>query len=199
MSRAHRNRSVARPAAARVTLFGAPEGYDAAAIGTFACRTLAACLPRRWPDGAVRRRAGVFSPRDRSADLPGLGLPALRPGLAQRRNRQPADRHLDAARDRPARQADRADHGQRAGPARAAAPALRRPRPDFADRRSRRARPAAELLPQQWLHPHRYGARARRIRDPRRHRRPLSRPGRQSRCASTSLATRSNRFAASTR
>ena len=97
------------------------------------------------------------------------------------------------------RAAHRADHGQRAGAARAAAQAVRRPRADARAGRPHPARPAAELLSQQRLHPHRHGARAGRIRGARRHRRSL--PGRRgaSRCGSISSATRSKACAASTR
>ena len=65
----------------RVTLFGAPEGYDAAVVG----RLVAAGAVRRWlhvcrDDGRMARFAAAlafFHPEHRGADLPGLGLPAL--------------------------------------------------------------------------------------------------------------------------
>ena len=70
------NRSLGqRPRA--VTLFGAPEGYDAAAIGTLATRAagcMSAATTAGWR-GSPRRC--VLSSRARGADLPGLGLPAL--------------------------------------------------------------------------------------------------------------------------
>ena len=72
------------------------------------------------------------------------------------------------------RAAGRADDGQCAGPARAAAAAIRRPGADAAAVGPDRQRPAAKLLSQQRLFPHRHGARARRVRGPRRHRRSLS-------------------------
>ena len=71
------------------------------------------------------------------------------------------------------RAADRADHGQRAGAAGAAAQPVRGAGADARPRRAHPARPAAELFPQQRLFPHRHRARAGRVRRPRRHRRPL--------------------------
>ena len=97
---------------------------SAIVVAERSCPPLAPCLPRRRPDGALCRRTRLLPSRARRADLPGLGLPALRPGIAEQRDRQPAHRHPDPAGDRRRRHAaGRADHGQRADPARAAAPA----------------------------------------------------------------------------
>ena len=176
-----------------VTLYGAPEGYDAAAIGDVVAE--GHVLP--WlhvcrDDGRMARFAAAlafFHP-----ELDALTFPAwdCLPYDRVSPNSEIVSRRIDTltrlATGRRRHAAGRADHGQRAGPARAAAPTLRRPRPDPAARRANRARPAAELLSQQRLHPHRHGARARRIRDPRRHRRPL--PGGGGRAAAPRLLRR---------
>ena len=68
-----------RPRAVR--LFGAPEGHDAAAIGTLLAETGApAWLHVCRDDGRMARFAAAlafFHPAPRRAELPGLGLPAL--------------------------------------------------------------------------------------------------------------------------
>ena len=176
---AYRSRPLARRAAAHCHACSArPKGMTrrrSAPSLPGRRRELAACLPRRRPHGAVRRRA-------RRSFIPSLNVltfPAwdCLPYDRVSPNGEIVSRRIDtltrlaAAREQTA--ARRADHGQRAGAARAAAPAVRRAGPDAWGRRAHPARPAAELFPQQRLYPHRHGARAGRVRGARRHRRSV--------------------------
>ena len=79
---------------------------------------------------APPRRCDFFQPGARGDHAAGLGLPALRPRLAQCRDHEPPHRCADAARRAAAggRAPRRADDGQRRAAARAAARALPRPR-----------------------------------------------------------------------
>src|ERR1700739_1416689 len=125
-----------------ITLFGAPEGYDAAAIGTLATgQWLHVCRD----DGRMARFAAAlafFHPEIEALTFPAWDcLPYDRVSP----NGEIVSRRIyTSARTRPPRQIGRADPGQCARPARAAAPALRRPCPGLAHRRPCRARPAAE-------------------------------------------------------
>ncbi len=90
---------------------------------TARCCTSRATMPA-WPGWPT---CSPSSPRARGPALPGLGLPALRPRLAQPGDRLRAHRHPDPAAGAVRRAAHRAHHRERAGAARAAAPRLRRP------------------------------------------------------------------------
>ena len=106
----HSVRDERRPGAAtgqagkpRRCIAGAPEGHDALVLGGLVAdgQRSEAILHVCRDDARMARfaaGAGVFPSRNRGADLPGLGLPALRPRLAQPRDRQPPHRHADAAR-----------------------------------------------------------------------------------------------------
>ena len=91
--------------------------HDAPAISA------AGDLPRRPAHGGAGARAGVLRARHRGAGIPGLGLPALRPGVAAcRRGRAAHDRAVAArARQGPRQAVGAADHGQRRAAARAGA------------------------------------------------------------------------------
>ena len=111
------------------------------------------------------------------AALPGLGLPALRPRVAEPGAGLGAHRHAGAPAGEADRAAHRADHGERAGAARAAALGVRRRQPGAAHQRHRAAGEAGPLPGGQRLRPRRHGDGARRIRHARRHHRRL--PGRR--------------------
>ena len=113
------------------------------------------------PDEAAMRAladaAALFRAGAGDADLPGLGLPALRPqlALAARDLRAAGDAARAAAQDRQAAAARH--HGQRRDPADADAvphPPARRP---ARARRADRPRPAGRPAPGQRLWPHRHG------------------------------------------
>ena len=72
-----------------------PEGADALVLAELAATTGGqrhpACRARRRAAGAAgRRRCAFFAPEREVLALPGLGLPALRPGVAPSRHRQPS-------------------------------------------------------------------------------------------------------------
>ena len=112
-----------------------------------------------------------FDPDLRSGHHPGLGLPALRPGLAARRYREPAARRSRpaAGRRRGAAQG-RAHHRQRCPPTGAATHDAGRRDPAARSRRLARYRDPARLSGAQRLRPHRHGDGGRRLRRARRHR-----------------------------
>ena len=159
-----------------VTLARAPEGFDAFVVADLA-RSLARgrrkagrgaglCRARRGARAKLHRRARLRGARDRSALPAVLGLPALRPRLAQRRHFRRADDGAGASRQEP--RLGRAPArprglGQRADAARAAARlygirgAFRRAGQHGADGRHR------PLARGQRLHPCEHGARRRRL------------------------------------
>ena len=160
-------------------------------------RPRAARDPRRCADGAAGGGAGLRRAGGGGAALPGLGLPALRPRVAESGAGVRAHRHAGAPAGEADRPAHRADHGECAGAARAAARRVRRRQPGAAHQRHGAAGEAGALPGSQRLRPRRHGDGAGRIRHARRHHRHL--PGRREpiRCGSTCSATRSSRSASS--
>ena len=133
--------------------------------------------PRRCADGAAGRGAGLRRAGGGGAALPRLGLPALRPRVAEPGAGLRAHRHAGAAAGKADRPAHRADHGERAGAARAAARGVRRRQPGTARQRHGPAGEARPLPGSQRLRPRRHRDGAGRIRHARRHHRHL--PGRR--------------------
>ena len=164
--------------------------------------SLAVHLPRRPAPGGAGARAGLLRARHRDHGIPGLGLPALRPRLAECRRRRAAhDRAVAAcAREGPRPAVDPADHRQRRAAARAGA-RLRGDavRLSVAPGNVIDMDGIVALARAQRLRARLDRARARRICGARRHPRPLSRRAWTSRCGSISSATRWNRSAPSTR
>ena len=170
-----------------VTLCRAPEGYDAFVVAELAhaprrgrreARGRARLRrPRRPARAGLHRRARLRRPGDRGALSALVGLPALRPRVAQRRRRRRADDRARAARpharrDRAAARAGRS--GQRADPARAAAEICRLRRLLRRARQQRADGGPGALARDQRLRPRQHGARRRRLRLARRHPRSLS-------------------------
>ena len=160
---------------------------------------LAARGARRCAPGAARRRLASSRPAIEVLTLPGLGLPALRPGVAAPRHRQPAHRHADASAEAGGeRCAAAAGHHHRRRPpaARAAASSLRGalfpPRVGGTDRSPRRWSPISR---NNGYARSRDGARAGRIRGARRHRRPVP-AGRRAAAARRFLRRRRSRRSA---
>ena len=173
-----------------------------------ACPRGRAQRPARRPRPAAhdvpRQLGALLRARGRDRRPPGLGLPALRPDLAQRRRSWPSACARSAGSP-PARgrAAAAGPHlGQRARCRRCPA---RRPGAPPRTLRGRAAggridRDALARLPRaQRLPPHRRGRGGRRLRGPRRPARHLPERLRRSRCGSTSSAPRSSRSAPSTR
>ena len=132
-------------------------------------------LPRRAADGGAGPRAVVLRARHRGAAIPGLGLPALRPGVAAWRHRRAAHDRAVAARPRqgPREARGAAHHRQRRAAARAGAGADRQA--GAVGRARQRARHGGRdpLARAQRLQPRLDGARVRRLRRARRHPRPV--------------------------
>ena len=173
-----------------LTLGRAPEGYDAFVVaeltralanaGESARRHARLRRPRQRPGAGLHRRARLRRARDRGAFPALLGLPALRPGVAERRRLGRADDRARAPRPHP-RRGRAAAHsgrlGERADPARPAAE-IRRLRRLL--RRAGQQRPdgrARALAGDERLRPRQHRARGRRLCDPRRH--PRSLPARR--------------------
>ena len=133
-------------------------------------------LPRRPAHAATGAGAGILRTRSAGDAVSGLGLPALRPGVAAWRHPGATADHAGAAGAAGGQRqaADRADHGQRHRAAGAGARNHRRAgavggaRPCRADGFHRVVAGA------QWLQPLLHGARARRICGSRRHPRSVS-------------------------
>ena len=94
-----------------------PAGQAAAGV----CRAGAACGARRCAHGAVGGCAGVCDAGGGGPAVSGVGLPAVRPGIAQSGAGLGADRHPGASAGGAHSSACAADDGERAGAARAAA------------------------------------------------------------------------------
>ena len=125
----------------RLLVGGCPEGFDARYLAETIARAGGPVIHVARDDArlaALRASLRFFAPELPVLTLPGLGLPALRPHLAQRRDRRPP--HGDAGRARRRLRPPRRDpdHGQRRHPARA------RPRRSLrGGELHRRGRPAA--------------------------------------------------------
>ena len=147
------------------------------------------------------RGAGLLPSRDLTVAGPaGLGLPALRPRLAQRRRRRAAHRHPGGAgpAGRPGRMVliTTVNAALQRVPQRAL---VRGHRLRRQGRRQARPQGADRVPGAQRLYPLRHGARGRRVRGARRHRRPVPAGHPTSRCGSTCSATRSRASAPSIR
>ena len=132
-------------------------------------------LPRRAADGGAGARAVVLRARHRGAAIPGLGLPALRPGVAAWRRRRAAHDRAVAARPRqgPREAGGAAHHRQRRAAARAGAGPDRQAGAVGRARQRARHGGRGPLAGAQRLQPRLDGARVRRLRRARRHPRPV--------------------------
>ena len=138
-----------------------------------ACRQHPARHPRRRPHGPAGRGAGVRDAGGRDPAVSRLGLPALRPRVAQPGAGLGTHRHAGAVAGQADRPAHRPDHGQRAGAARAAALRVRRRQHGPDRQRPGEAGEAGRVPGSQRLRPRRHGDGAGRIRHARRHHRHL--------------------------
>ena len=135
---------------------------------------------RRCPHGRAHGGAGLLCPGTRGGERAGLGLRALRPGLAQWRDHGPAHRRPDPpCRGTGNRRAPGADHRRRGPAAGAAAGGVPGRGVARQGGRGRRYGRFARVPFAPRLSPRRHRARAGGVRDPRRHRRrvPAGRRG----------------------
>ncbi len=132
---------------------------------------------RAWP--RLAEALAFFVPGGRDPALPGLGLPALRPRLAQPGLVSERIATLSRLLDEADAAAHRADHGERAGAARAAARGVRRGQHEPRASTARCSRRTRRIPGSQRLRPRRHGDGAGRIRHARRHHRHV--PGRRGR------------------